>query len=751
MNVIKKHFLVLILSIISICLVIIVFRNNHNEKNVLNELGNHIDYYSSNAAWAFDVQVEPLKRKSEKLCWYPVISDTLVLVVNKERYTESIDTFDEMVDENVEMLLRDKYPDHIFLMLSIAYAKNYSFNSNIAFNFMKEITDLKIKNTMLCNYTCLHEHLKNENSAYLCFNHEALKMIEKFSDLEIIKINENLPSFSYGVLSTDKIPSLENNIKTISGFTGDIDEFNKAARVLIPFSNKTEYGTETSLFSRKIYLYLITMLLTICWLTMNIKFIQNKNIRNALAFQLIFIFSWLFLKILNTMIHDNDISRFCWYFYFVAISYVPMFSLYVTYTCDKKENYQMNKLMYTWLLLTFTAIFIIFTNDYHNLFIVFTNRRYLQYEYGIIFYIYVINAIAQLIVSIFLMIYKSFNSPRKKRVIAPIIVCIFFVMYVFVFSNEYSAIFEPDLSIAWIVFSVALIQSEIYTGIIQTNNKYMDMFNYSTLDMSIYDDEERLIYNSAGNSDYSLVRKMHINSGYITWMENNKALEMKNEQLKKAIEQLNYEYYMLKQSKEIESRKLTLMTRKKIYAKVEEVVLSKIIKITALLASLDKHKREDELIEMKETENILAVVGMILCYIKKKSHLLIHEQQYRLIESCDLNIALSEILEYANKTGSDIGFIYNIKNSMPVVIAIYIYDFVESIIENMIVLNKADFLIRVYQIKNQYMITVIADSVIDYLPLKNSMIRNYDNIIIDFSEYDDDRFVLNIVMEETDE
>lgn len=751
MKVFKRHFFITVIAVIAIISVFIIFREDSNEKNVMDKLGNNIECYDSNATWIFDVQAEPLLRKSSNLHWYPLINDKLVLLVNKNTYDDQINSFDKLIKEGIYIILRDKYPDNIFLMLSVAYSDSYRYDADVAIEILNNLDKLKVSSACLCNQSYIYDKLMKNNAAYLCFYHEAKNMIEKYDKLKILKIlkiDENLPTLGYGILSTEKIEEFENENIKIRGFTDDIDEFNRASKKIISYINKSEYSTDITLFSKRILSYLLTLLITIFWLSMNIKYIQSKRIRRSLMLQLFFLISWLFLKIINSMIYDADVNRMCWYFYFIAISYIPMFSLYITYICDKKENFVLNKIMYMWMILTFMVIFIILTNDVHNCFIRFNDRKNFQYEYGFIFYIYVANAITQLLGSIYLIVVKTIDSPRKKRVLAPILVCLIFIIYVINCSNKYSAIFEPSLSIAWIIFSLSLIQAEIYTGIIQTNNKYIDMFNYSTLDMSIYDDEDRLVYNSAGMNNQGKSRKMHINSGYITWRENNEALEEKKRQLENAVVQLNYEYDLLKQAKDIEEKKLTLMTRKKIYSKVEEVVLSKVSKITALLTSLEKNNAYENYSEVEKT---LVLVEMILCYIKKKSHLLIHEQQYSLIEACDVNIAISEIIEYANKTDSTVGFIFELQYELSVIIAIYIYDFIENLIESMIILNDVTLLIRVEKKSSQFLIIIIADEEIDYLPLQNSMIRNYGNVVIDFEEYNDDRFVLKIILEEIDE
>ncbi len=420
--------------------------------------------------------------------------------------------------------------------------------------------------------------------------------------------------------------------------------------------------------------------------------ILNKQIRRYLFWVGILMIFWLTVRIVKWRFLDatDPVGRYLWYAYYIPMIFVPLFGVYIVQYVGKPENYVIPKKI---ILLFVPAVFLVifvFTNDFHRLMfdfpegIVLYNDIY-THEWGAIIVIAWF-VLLGFYFTIMLLVKSRVPGSRSFQRLPAIIMAgagLFWLLYIF-------GIVEVDLTAMDCLIITLLLESAIQSGLIRSNTGYNELFEISTVAAQIVDKNYEPCYLSVCADDFTedvmrwaknkpiergdiLVNSKEISGGYVLWQEDIKEIKKLMSQLQDTQEHLNENYVLLKAELELKENKIRLEEKNRLYDRIAQEVSEQLTKVDYLLKQAETKP---------ETARVaLAHICIICAYVKRRSNLLLLNEENSRIPSKELEYCLRESLDNIALNNAFTSLDSKCDGNIPVGYAVKIYDFFEEIVE----------------------------------------------------------------------
>lgn len=303
----------------------------------------------------------------------------------------------------------------------------------------------------------------------------------------------------------------------------------------------------SSIFIRSAANYLRTCLyisLFILW-GMSLKYrIISKQIRRFLSSAAALMVFWMIVRTLKFYVFTSpQVLRILWYVYYFPMLLIPLLSYMGALLLGKDEDYRLSKGIWLLIVPTCFLIFMVLTNDLHQLVFSFPygDRVWSEqhYAYGPFYYI-ILGWLLFLVVGAYAtMVVKYHRGRGKKHNFAPVfpLAAAFVYAYFYLFRPDMVMDIFGDLAIVFCLFFMWTLESCIASGLIQTNTDYEVVFRVNSLGARITDRQFKTIYRAANSLTISpyimkkalrkpfrldrntLIKCHSIKKGYVVWQE----------------------------------------------------------------------------------------------------------------------------------------------------------------------------------------------------------------------------------------
>ena len=394
--------------------------------------------------------------------------------------------------------------------------------------------------------------------------------------------------------------------------------------------------------------------------------IKRRILQDSVRFYLLAVASllifWLYIRDVKWFFF-YEIStpvRYFWYGYYIPIILIPLFGFFIIDYIGKPETYKMPKWMNLFYIPALILIGFVFTNDFHRL--VFGFPKGLEYSssvytYKLLYFIAILWALALGFYFVIMLLLKCRAPGSKWFQRSPLLViCLAMVFWTLYFLK----ILDYDLTSVSCFTIILLLESAIQSGAIRSNSQYEDLFQSSSIEAQIVDEDYRLCYASetAKPLDERIMRQaVHgpvnlgnkrlgsgkIRHGHVLWCDDVTEINQFTAELEKTGQQLAESNDLMKAELELQEKNLRMTEKNRLYDRIANEVGKQLDKLGLLL--------NDEEGTYGTREKLINIC-FISAYIKRRSNLLLISENNDVISGKELEFCLRESMDNIRLTGS---------------------------------------------------------------------------------------------------
>lgn len=409
---------------------------------------------------------------------------------------------------------------------------------------------------------------------------------------------------------------------------------------------------------------------------------------------------WLIIRTVKYHFVQNAVlSRQLWYWYYLALLFIPLIALFVSLSLGKPDNYRLPKKCMLLCIPAAMILLLILTNDLHHLVFVFPEGEYVidgEYKYAFGIYLAVGWQIICGTIAVANIIIKCRILMSKARLWLPMIplACAMIYTLLYALDVKFIKFFAGDMTVTLCLFITAIFEYCIQCGLIQSNVGYDSLYVATTIPSQITDKDFNVLHSSStattlpketmlqavGDSvlldENTVLKGLQIRNGYVFWQEDITELVEVSHELELIQEELLDTGDVIKAESEQKEYWLRIVEENRLYDLIEEQTASQ---IAALKATIARLKSTDELSEAKKLLGEIVVIGT---YIKRKSNLILIGGQSDKIDARELKLCLDETARSLQLYGVDCCVNFELCGSIPTETINEIYEFVETVIEH---------------------------------------------------------------------
>ncbi len=427
--------------------------------------------------------------------------------------------------------------------------------------------------------------------------------------------------------------------------------------------------------------------------------IVNKNIRRHLIALVALMMFWILMRTLRLTVfyHVFPVGQWCWYAYYISMILIPQLCLFAAKYIGKPEGYRLQKKWYLMYIPSIILIAGILTNDLHQL----AFRFHLGYEIGwddyertYLYYATVV-WIFSCIVFMIREIVKRCRIPGTHRTIwLPIVMLGIGVAYSILYALDSDIFGFIEMTAALCFTVVAIWESAIKTGLVQSNTHYDDLLKHSRLGVAVVDYDYIVHYRSADAlplttaqmksattdpvmlDDGIRVSGSKIRGGYTLWQEDLSELLDILDELKELRVELEGSNAVSMQNYQMDKQIRTLAEKNRLH---DELHRQTAHQIDLLNEWLQKLVKADDPKDKRELLRRIVVVG---AYLKRRNNLILVNEEDGIIKEEELILSIQEMVKNLQLAGIPCASSVQFGKDLPADAAMRLFDFYEYVVEN---------------------------------------------------------------------
>ncbi len=399
--------------------------------------------------------------------------------------------------------------------------------------------------------------------------------------------------------------------------------------------------------------YIMHVLLLFAWCySIQIRII-NKRLKRCILYIGRLLIFWMLIRTVKYCFLPmyDPFGGMCWYLYYIPILMIPYISVLIAGFLGKSDSYQPSLIQYVLSIPSLILCFTVLTNDSHRLvfdFPVGIEFYDNQYTYEVIYYVIfglILIEECYFVISII----RNSRVPEGKysrvfRILPYLIllaggaVSVLNIMHVI--DMDYTAVIS--------VVIVALIESNIFSGMIPSNTHYEEFFDSYTNGMTLID-ENKEIYRSSSKMELSksLIEKIEegpviegnslfssslIKGGMIIWEDDIGNLLNILNRLEAIRDSLSENNDLIKVEINLREQESRIQEKMRIYDEINHMVLPELKMIQDLTEKTADKK-----------ENLIQICFLGV-FVKRYSNLLLLLEENEFIEARELELCFKETL-----------------------------------------------------------------------------------------------------------
>ena len=377
------------------------------------------------------------------------------------------------------------------------------------------------------------------------------------------------------------------------------------------------------------------------WVIYLEKHVVHKKMRRCLtAIGWLMVF-WFFVRTVKFhILHDPLGEHVCWYLYYIPMILIPVLGLAAAMFFGEKDEEKTVRRIKILLTVAVVLIVSVFTNDLHQMVFHFAKQPPFSdndYSYGILFMVIQGWMLICLTGMEIILIRKS-RIPGKKQFWLPIIPGILLLGWNIgnIFRLPFIQTFAGDMTAVCCLLMAAIYQGCILCGLIQTNNRYFELFQTSGgLDAEITDYSFQRYYHSGDFPQLSPeLRSMIVNrsfvqeqgirinhipirGGHLFWSEDISVLLDQYQDIREQQEELTARNRLLKKTYQKEAERRKAEEQNRLLNMIQSQTAGQLELLSQLMDELEKT-------ESRERYNwILGKIVVVGTYLKRRKNLVL--------------------------------------------------------------------------------------------------------------------------------
>lgn len=443
---------------------------------------------------------------------------------------------------------------------------------------------------------------------------------------------------------------------------------------------------------------LIYIALYIGWgISVSKRIIQTQVRHYMVSVSGLMVFWFVIRTIKYFFITDIGIVRQLWYWFYLPMLFIPLFSLFVAISLGKPANAKLSKTTLVLLSIpTVLCLLLVLTNDLHQLVFAFPEGKVwtdnnMNYAFGYYFVLgwEILCALAAFII----MLIKCRHSQRKKYLPFLLLACSIVYGLMYASGAKWMQLIGGDIAVAQCLMFTGILESCIQCGLIQTNTGYQSLFEAGSIGAQIADTDWHTRYASSNAPELTadmmrsaekdaamldrntLLRSSRIPGGHVLWQEDITditALLEKLEENRKTISESNdVEQENYKTKVKIN----TVREKNRLYDRLQAQTAHQIELLDQLLTQYEAQS------DPEIRRSLLAKAAVIGAYIKRRGNLMFIGEKSDVTDTAELSACLDESFANLELMGVECAIDIPGKNSITIRDAIRVYDFFEAVTE----------------------------------------------------------------------
>lgn len=444
---------------------------------------------------------------------------------------------------------------------------------------------------------------------------------------------------------------------------------------------------------------MIYLVLLVSWGISIYDRIVNKVIRRYLVVLVGMMVFWIFVRTLRhtVFLYVYPFGMWCWYAYYIPIILIPQLCLFAAKYIGEPEEYQLPPKWYFTYIPSIILIIGIFTNDLHQWAFYF-HQGYEAgwdiYQHGFLYYIITVWTLVGIIMMITEFV-RSCHIPRARKIVwTPIAVLGISLFYCILYgiNSEVFGFIEITAGLCFTV--IAIWESSIKAGLVQSNTHYEELLRYSGLGVMVVDNEYTVHYHSeaarilekeqmkaAGEAPLMLDKGIRVSSsgirgGYALWQEDMSELINILEELEELQGELKDSNAVSMQNYQLDKQIRALAEQNRLHDEFQKQTAHQINLLNDWLRKLI------EIDHVKEKRELLRRIVVVGAYIKRRSNLILINEQDGIIKVRELDLSIKEIMKNLQLAGIHCACAVQFEKNLPAYAAMKLLDFYEYVLEN---------------------------------------------------------------------
>ena len=638
-----------------------------------------------NAVACFDVQAIPAMDRGVGRYWYPHVSATVVLAVDRTRTDAVVTGWNSLRESRVPVGMSSTSIVRNMLVLgALSYGLNPKEPSK------REALDF-------LEHLCQNGGFELEGSdapILLCLDYEAAAWNRNGGDYEIIVPVEGTLSYRMGLFSDVPLalePGLDAallsaGLPLASGerpqdFPGDY----RWARTLgeedydwfLKVTGDSSRDLRRQVFHTRLYttadmrehilsaLFLSAAILL--WKGTVSHRMMRRDVRRVASLLSWLTVGWLLLRLFKyQQLTEGTLTRMCWYGYYLFQLALPVALLYLTEILDRAEGEKrLAHPLWPPLVCYVLSVLLVLTNDLHRLVFRFDleGNWASDYSYGLGYWLMIAFSLLFFVLAVVKLLYKGRKSAYWGGKLFSLLFCGGLIFYVIAYVYRVPLAWESDITVNICILSVLFFETVLHAGLVPVNIQYQRLFAFAPISLTILDENGRTVLSSRSahpisrsiwkrllmDMEQPLLRdsntQLHaipVRSGMAVWQEDLSRINRLKREIQDVQDRLEAANRLLREEGEIKKRLMTVEANRSLFEQLDRDMEQRVASLTRLIKTLPKTDKP---------KGLTAYITLCLCHIKRRCNLFFLARQGELLPGDELELYLDELAELARYAG----------------------------------------------------------------------------------------------------
>lgn len=637
------------------------------------------------AVACFDVQAIPALERGIGRYWYPHVTATVILAVDRSRTDAAITGWNSLRESRVPVGIG-----------SISVIRNMLALGAVSYGLNQE-KPTKGDALELLESLCRNGGFELEDldaPILICLDYEAAGWNRNGGNYEIIVPEEGTISYQMGLLS-DAPLTLASGLDTAllsaglplaggerpPGFPQDYG----AAHMLgeedydwfLELAGDSSRDLRRQVFHTRLYTtadlreHILSPLLIVSaillWQGTVSHRMSRRDVRRAVNVMSWLIVGWLLLRLFKyQLLSEGILSRMCWYGYYLFQLALPVALLYLAEILDRPEG-DIPLVRPPWppLVCYAISVLLVMTNDWHQLVFHFdlSGNWFNDYGYGIGYWMIIAASALFLLLAIGKLFIKGRKSPYWGGKVLSLLFFGGLAAYVIAYIYRVPLAWESDLTVCICILSVLFFETVLHAGLVPVNVQYQRLFASAPIRLTLLDESGHTVLSSRGappvsrsiwqrllaDMEHPLLRdhdtQLHavpIHGGMAVWQEDLSQLNRLRREIQAVQARLEAANALLREESEVKKRLLASETNRTMFEQLDRDMERRIQTLGRLIETLP---------ETPHPRDLTAYITLCLCHIKRRCNLFFLARQGDGLPGEELSIYLDELAELARYAG----------------------------------------------------------------------------------------------------